>query len=351
MFQKIREQVITSLGGEVSKSKPGKATGFAFGDAEPVMDSREILDMFESVWNGRYFDPPIDRAGLAKTYNAAPHHASAIQVKANILSSSFIPNKFLSRQEFKSWTLNKIIFGEGYLERIDNRLGDPMRLKTALSKYTRRGEDDQYFYVPNWQTEHPFKKGSIFHLMQHDVNQELYGVPEYLAGLQSAWLNESATLFRRKYYNNGSHAGFILYMTDAMNDEEDIENLKTAMKNSKGPGNFKNMVMYVPGGKKDGVQVLPISEVQAKDEFFNIKNVTRDDQIAAHRVPPQLMAVLPGNVGGFGDVEKATLVFNRNEIVPMQTDAMELNEWFEDEIVKFDPYVIEEIVEKQKDKK
>ena len=58
-----------------------------------------------------------------------------------------------------------------------------------------------------------FDKGHVFHLMEPDVNQELYGVPQYLSALQSAWLNEAATLFRRKYYKNGSHAGFVFYMT------------------------------------------------------------------------------------------------------------------------------------------
>ena len=43
-----------------------------------------------------------------------------------------------------------------------------------------------------------------------------------------------------------------------------------------------------------------MSDVAAKDEFFNIKSVTRDDQLAAHRVAPQLMGILPNNAGGFG---------------------------------------------------
>jgi len=51
-----------------------------------------------------------------------------------------------------------------------------------------------------------------------------------------AWLNESATLFRRKYYLNGSHAGFILYMTNTAQNEADITNLRQALKDSKGPG-------------------------------------------------------------------------------------------------------------------
>lgn len=53
--------------------------------------------------------------------------------------------------------------------------------------------------------------------------------------MQSALLNESATLFRRKYYYNGSHAGFIFYMTDAAQKEDDIDSLRTALRSAKGP--------------------------------------------------------------------------------------------------------------------
>lgn len=192
------------------RDSSGAVQAFTFGEPEPVLDSRDILDMMESIWNGKYYEPPIDRSGLAKTYNSAPHHASAIQVKVNILTSSYIPHKYLTRQDFKNWILNFIVFGDGFLELVENRLRTPLKLRPTLSKYTRRGKDDSYFYVPDWRTSHEFEQGSIFHLMQPDLNQELYGVPEYLGGLQAAWLNESATLFRRKYYNNGSHAGFIL---------------------------------------------------------------------------------------------------------------------------------------------
>ncbi|KJV32401.1 hypothetical protein VI01_08710 [Pantoea sp. SM3] len=56
----------------------------------------------------------------------------------------------------------------------------------------------------------------------------------------------------------------------------------------------------------------------AKDEFLNIKNVSRDDMMAAHRVPPQMMGIIPNNTGGFGYVEKASKAFVRNELIPLQ---------------------------------
>jgi len=151
-------------------------------------------------------------------------------------------------------------------------------------------------------------------------------------------------LFRRKYYENGTHAGFILYMTDTAYEEDDINALRQSLKNAKGPGNFRNLFMYAPDGKKDGIQIIPIADVSAKDEFFNIKNVTRDDVLAAHRVPPQIMGVIPqntGGTGGFGSAEAASNVFYRNELIPLQERFKEINDWIGEEVISFEPYNID----------
>jgi len=118
----------------------------------------------------------------------------------------------------------------------------------------------------------------------------------------------------------------------------DVDKLREAMRNSKGPGNFRNLFLYAPGGKKDGVQILPVAEIAAKDEFFNIKNCTRDDVLAAHRVPPQLLGTMPNNTGGFGDVTKAAAVFGCNEIEPLQGQFLCLNEWIGSGVVRFRSY-------------
>lgn len=107
-------------------------------------------------------------------------------------------------------------------------------------------------------------------------------------------------------------------MTDAAQNQEDVDNIHKAMKSAKGPGNFRNLFMYSPNCKKEGIQIIPLSELAAKDEFLNIRNVSRDDMMAAHRVPPQMMGIIPNNTGGFGDVEKASRVFVRNELMPLQ---------------------------------
>lgn len=198
--------------------------------------------------------------------------------------------------------------------------------------------DGEYFFIKRFLEEHAFAPGSIFHLYEPDVAQEIYGIPEYLSAMQSAFLNEGATLFRRRYYLNGSHAGFVFFLSDAHVADQDVEAIRQALRDSKGPGNFRNLFLHAPNGKKDGVQIIPISEVAAKDEFLGIKNTTRDDILAAHRVPPQLLGVVPTNSGGFGDVGKASNVFFRNEIEPLQTRMLEINDWLGKEAVRFDPY-------------
>lgn len=323
------------------KSDSGGAMAFTFGDPIPVLDRSELLDYMEAALVGNYYEPPVSLDGLAKTFRSAIHHASPIYCKLAILVSCFIPHKALSRADFEAWALDDLVFANAYLERVTSRLGGLIQLRAVKARYVRRGKDlSTYWWVPGYGREQQFKKDSVFHLMRPDVNQEIYGVPEYLGAIASALLNESATLFRRKYYLNGSHAGFILYMTDAAQNQDDVDNLRTALKNAKGPGNFRNLFIYAPNGKKDGVQVIPVSEVAAKDDFLNIKNVSRDDLLAAHRVPPQLMGVIPNNTGGFGDVEKAAGVFARNELEPLMNRYRAINDWLGEEVVRFNPYLI-----------
>ncbi len=68
----------------------------------------------------------------------------------------------------------------------------------------------------------------------------------------------------------------------------------------------------------DDILLIPVSEVTSKGEFFNIKNVTRDDLLAAHRISPQLMGIVPSDTGRFGAADTAAEVFGRNEIEPSQ---------------------------------
>ena len=120
--------------------------------------------------------------------------------------------------------------------------------------------------------------------------------------------------------------------------------IREVLKNSKGPGNFRNLFIYVPNGKKDGLQLMPISEVAAKNEFSSIKNVTRDDVLATHRVPPQLLGLVPTGTTGFGSVVPAAQVFAIDELLPLMSRFCQFNDWLGEEVVSFSDYAATELV-------
>lgn len=326
--------------GNLAVTEPDqKMQAFTFGEPSAVLDRRDILDYTECVGNGKWIEPPVSFSGLAKSLRAAVHHSSPIYVKRNILASTYIPHPLLSQQDFSRFVLDYLVFGNAFLEKRFSVTGKLLKLETSPAKYTRRGVDPSvYWFVQSFAEPHPFAPDSVFHLLEPDINQELYGMPEYLSALNSAWLNESATLFRRKYYQNGAHAGYIMYVTDAAQNNTDVEALREAMSDSKGMGNFKNLFFYAPNGKPDGIKIVPLSEVATKDDFFNIKKVSAADLLDAHRIPYQLMGGKPENVGSVGDVEKAARVFVRNELTPLQQRIKEVNDWVGVEVIRFKKY-------------
>lgn len=318
----------------------GGAVAFTFGDPESVLDRREIFDLFEVAHNGRWYEPPISLAGLGRAYRMAPHHQSAILLKRNLLTASFVPSAVFPKAEFARWALDWLIMGNAYLERVRSLGGRTAALRCSLAAYTRVGrKEGQFFWAPRNcafgdAVEYPV--GAIHHLAEPDPMQEIYGMPEYLSALQSGLLNEAATLFRRKYYRNGSHAGYILYVGDESLSDADSKAIRDAMREAKGPGNFRNFFLHLPKGKENSVKIIPIATVGANDEFLNIKAVTAEDLLAAHRVPPQLIGVVPKNTAGFGNVKDAAAMFYEMEIVPIQERMRELNDWAAAEVLRFE---------------
>jgi PBSX family phage portal protein len=283
--------------------------------------------------------------GLIAAHRMSAHHSSAITLKRNLLSASLQPSPVLSHQEFEKLVTNYLATGNAYIERVNNLAGRAMRLRCSPSVFTRVGKKpDQFFFVRPNEEDHEFAAGSICQLVEPDLAQEIYGVPEWYAALQSGLLNEAATLFRRRYYKNGSHAGYILYISEDGMTNADSDAIREAMRQSKGPGNFRNLFLHIPKGKEKGVQILPISEVAAKDEFSGIKNATRDDLLAAHRVPPQLIGVVPTNSAGFGSIADAARVFFDHEIKPLQRRFAQINEWLGQEVVRFGDYDVNGMV-------
>ncbi len=331
----MTEKLDKAASTEIARAEDSQgAIVFSFGDDVSILDGQSTWGYFDGVWaNAQWYEPPVTFMGLAKSYRMSPHHQSAIKLKVNLLKKHFIPSRWMTAAEHERAVLDFVQMGNLFLEEIRNIAKRPLRYRVSPALHTRVGvEEGRYFWVKpdtlglgSIDGGHEFREGSIIHLREPDVEQEIYGLPEWMSALGAGLLNEAATLFRRRYFKNGGHAGYIFYSTEDKISDKDFEDVKAQMRGATGKGNFKNLFIHAPGGGEKGIQIIPLAEVAAKDEFLNVKNISRDDLLAAHRTPPQLIGVIPTNNAGFGDVRTAMDVFFENEIVPLMNVMRQIN--------------------------
>ncbi|WP_272518061.1 MULTISPECIES: phage portal protein [unclassified Providencia] len=342
----------TELAATEEQTQSPEFCSFTFDPPSIVSGIGDLLDCMECNHNGRWYETPIDFTGIARSFtSSAAYHQSPLVFKRNVITSCFEPTPYLSRPDFTTLAQDFVVFGNGYLEKRINRLGDMLTLKPSLAKYTRAGVNEgQYWQVKNYQDAYEFRKNSVIHLKNPCIHQEIYGTPDYLAGLISANLNHSATLFRTNYYENGSHAGVMVYLSAALADDKAVESLKKSLTEARKGKAFKNIFVYAANGGKDGIQILPFSQISARDEFVGIKDTTRDDLLAMHRIPPQLMGIIPQGSGSLGDIEKAAMVFWFNELLPLMESMKSINDMLGVEVIRFKQYALLDFLTQAKGK-
>ncbi len=306
-----------------------KGMAFSFGDPEPVLDSNltDYMGVF-LLDNGTYYSPPVPLSGLARLRGANAYHGPLLEFKTNMIIKTFNGSSAVPYKEMHPFTTDYVTFMNGYFQKIKNYLGETIYLKHLPAINMRRmKEPDKYCMLKADGTRIEFKPGEVLHIKNYDVSQTIYGIPSYLGAIQSMLLNEDATMFRRRYYLNGAHVGYIFYSASATMDDETRNNIRDAVKSSKKLGNFRNLFLHLPNGREKDIQILPVGDFSTKDELEKIKNISRDDIIAAHRIPPALASIVPTDSrASTGDISKAAQVYEENEIKPLRKHLEQINE-------------------------
>nr|WP_051090601.1 phage portal protein [Algicola sagamiensis] len=303
---------------------------FSFGDPEPCLDNRltEYIGVY-SDGNGIY-EPPISLRGLIKLLRVNAQHGPILFFKRNMILKWLEPNELISRRTCSKFALDYLYSANAYLQKITNPFGKIIKLRhlPAISmRYTN--ESGVYAQVKSNGDILRFKKGEVIHIKEYDPGQGIYGVPQYYGGIQSALLSEDATLFRRKYYKNGAHMGYVFAISDTNMSPEDETELKQAILESKGAGNFRSLFINNRGAQgniEKSLKILPIGDIATKDEFERIRKITLNDMLSMHRAQEALSGQSSGDSPGFGDLEKITKSYYNNEVVPLQQEIMGIND-------------------------
>lgn len=308
---------------------PAKVLAFSFGDPEPVLNGHQYMDAMGVylIDNGRYYQTPVPLAGLARLLYANAYHGPLLEFKTLMVMRGFIPSAAIPRRHMEAVATDYSVFANGYMQLHRNFYGEVLAATHLPAINMRRMKEPNRYgmLLANGQI-HEFAEGEVFHFKNYDVAQSIYGKPRYLGAIQSMLLNEDATLFRRRYYKNGAHMGYVFYTSGSDLEEADQDRIQKAIEGTKGLGNFRNMYLHIPNGDAKAVQILPVGDFSSKDELTQIKNISRDDIIAAHRIPPAMANVIPTNTSGFGDIEAYDRVYEKNEIEPVRKMLQDVNE-------------------------
>lgn len=300
----------------------------------------------KAYYNGLYYETPIPRYNLAKALDTMPHHDSALEAKHNILMTTMLPTneRVLSYETLDRLAWDYLIYGDFFTHAHKNRLGGLHHYEHLPSLHSRKTKI-QVVLIEDGLITHKYKKDDVLHTMRYDGRQEMYGRPGYLAALLSVFLGHAATKSRYYYVKNRSNTGFILYVTGQL-AEGVVDEIEDALAGGD-DDQFGNVVIHDAGGHAGAntgkkIELIPISDKNQKDDYPEVKQTTFEDVLAAHRVPPQLMGIMPKNTGGFGSALDAAKVFARNEIQPLHRKFKQINQHAGQELIKFEKYTLED---------
>ncbi|EGC6343300.1 phage portal protein [Escherichia coli] len=299
---------------------PARGSTITFGQPEPVLTTGTD---YHNIWYDNEYNHwqlPINRLALAQLPNLNAQHGGVLYARRNMVAGGYTGGG-LTTDQMEQAVFDYLLFGDLALLKVRNVFGDVVALEPLPSLYLRRRKTGEFVVLQEGPALVYVPEDIIF-LRMYDPRQQIYGLPDYIGGIHSALLNSEATLFRRRYYNNGAHMGFLLYTNDPGITTEMEDEIREKVAESKGLGNFRNLYINIPKGAPDGVKIIPIGEVSAKDEFSNIKGISAQDVFTAHRFPAGLAGIIPTNGATIPNPETTRETYRKDEVIPLQRKIM-----------------------------
>jgi len=285
---------------------------------------------------------PVSLGALMDAAVMNPYHARCLRFKSTAVIGSGYTLANGSEDKQKLGAVRAVLtddalsafgadyyqFGNAYLECETNAKGIVVKLhhvraaslwKTKTAWVQRVVEDEGL--TPGTGKFNQIEKKKILHRALYTPLSDHYGLPEYIAALLPIMLSYEADDFHRKYYSNGANAGFIIKITGLKSiSEADRKEIKNQLESTKGPGNFRSLVMAF-GGKDVEVEVIGVAkEGTIRDDYTGIKTTSRESILTSHGLPPRLMSIILDSKSGAisGQVDEEMRLFNIAFVEPEQ---------------------------------
>ena len=172
---------------EETKTTKSATHMFEFGAPEPVLNNHisEYIGVYLDTL-GEYYRPPVSLSGLADLMNANPHHNSILHFKKNMVMKWFVPSTVMTYNTMQRLALDYVVTGMMYFQQFKNGFGKVVRTEWLPSLTMRRGRKKGVFFKLNKDgSKTEYKPGEVIQINNPDLKQDIYGLPEYLGGIQS----------------------------------------------------------------------------------------------------------------------------------------------------------------------
>lgn len=268
--------------------------------------------------------PFFDFDALLNLFYANTFHRRCIQLKASLLSNiedgSRLEGQSMTPKEFLyAFILNLEIFGNAFVE----IAGKNLYILPSLEG--RVDEVHEVFQVKNTRKIPLAGK----HLYYYSPRSRFYGEPDYLGALLSILTNQKADSFNNAFFENSARADTAIIFENSEPDEQQLNAFREFFSsNFKGYDKAHKTIVMTAAGENAKIRIENLSKTE-DISFEKLKNLNRDEIIAAHGVPPRMLGIMSaGQLGGSSEVTQQLHSFNELTIIPKQEQI----EWFFDSI-------------------
>lgn len=190
----------------------GRSSVITFGEPEPILTTGTD---YYNIWYDNKADHwrlPIDRVALSQLPNLNGQHGGIMYARRNMFTAGYTGGG-LNHDQIEAGIFDYLLCGDLAIVKLRNFFGKVIGLHPLPSLYLRRRKSGDFVVLQEGEPLVYPAQDNIF-IRSYDPLQQVYGLPDYIGGIHSALLNSEATIFRRRYYHNGAHMGFILYTND-----------------------------------------------------------------------------------------------------------------------------------------
>lgn len=291
--------------------------------AESTLKRKFTMGNFLLETNG-YWVPPIDFIDLALLERAHPYHQLAIEFETEKMLEYFLPSSLVGFSQFLKIANDYFCSGNAFYLKNRNILGQVVKTNDGMPAishlpfvYMRVMTDGNYCLLNNYQQiVKVFNRNDVGHIKKYDKLQNVYGVPAWLAQLQTIMFGEETILTPRRELTNGitrKIIGFLGLTNDQLKDV--IENFKA----SKG---HQEMTAFLGLPDKDGKKLDDIMKVYPDDSTFKIDfdkffRLSAEIIIECHQIPWFLIGALPDKGSSAPDLDKVERIYARKILIMM----------------------------------